>query len=192
VIRSFWFRGLATARVYRRLVLLERTLSDPLPDVSIGVPVRVSVLTDSGVGAYTVLRPDQDIAEVRRRLDEGQWCFAVWHEGQIIHASWAVQRRATVDYLSAEIPLAPDEVYVYGGFTALPFRGLGASAARILAMASYFRDRGYRRLLSAVLPENTSSLRAWGRVGYRRVALIGFVGLGSWRRPFRRMERGGT
>ena len=51
-------------------------------------------------------------------------------------------------------------------------------------MAGCFRGRGYWRLLAAVLPEDRSSLRSWGRVGYRRVGLIGFVGLGPWRRAF--------
>jgi RimJ/RimL family protein N-acetyltransferase len=192
VNRPFWIRVLSAARIYRRLVVIERPLSEPLQDISVDVPVRVRVLTGSEVSAYMTLRPDQNVTEVRRRLDEGQRCFAVWHESEIIHASWAVERRATVDYLSAEFALAPDEVYAYGGFTALAFRGRGASAARILAMAAYFRDRGCRRLLSTVLPENGSSFRAWARVGYRRVGLIGFVGLGPWRHAFYRTERDGA
>jgi GNAT superfamily N-acetyltransferase len=192
MIKRLWFRGLARARIYRRLILVERLLSQPFPDVSARVPVCVSLLADGEIDAYMAFRPDQSIAEVRRRLDEGQHCFAVWHERRIVHAGWAVTGRARIEYLSAEIALAPDEVYVYEVFTSPAFRGRSAAPARVLKTVRYFRDRGYRRLLAAILPENRSSLHLGDKVGWDRIGMIGYVGLGPWRHAFCRIERGAS
>jgi GNAT superfamily N-acetyltransferase len=193
MIKRLWIRGLARARIYRRLILVERSLSQPIPDASAHVPVCVRVLAAGEVDAYMLFRPDQGLAEVRRRLVEGQQCFAVWHDGRIIHATWAVTGRARIEYLSTELALAPDEVYAYDVFTSSAYRGLGASPARMLEMMRYFRDRGYRCQLGAILPENRSSLQLGEKVGsIRRIGLIGYVGLGPWRHVFCRIERGAS
>lgn len=193
MIRRLWFVGLARARLYRRLILHERLLSDPFPDHPASVQVRVRVLTACEIDAYMKFRPDQSIAEVRRRLHEGQQCFAVWHDRRIIHAGWAVTGRARIEYLSTEIALAPDEVYWYDVFTSPPFRGLGVSPFRGREMIRYFRDRGYRCHLATVLPENRSALRQEEKVGrYHPIGVIGYVGLGPWRHVFCRMQPGAS
>jgi GNAT superfamily N-acetyltransferase len=193
MIERLWLRGLSRARIYRRLILRERPLSQPFPDVSACVPVCVSLLAAGEIDAYMAFRPDQSIAEVRRRLDEGQRCFAVWLDGRIIHAAWTVTGRAGIEYLSTEITLAPDEVYAYDVFTSPTFRGLGVSPARMLEMMRYFRDHGYRRLFATILPENRSSFRPGEKVGWDRlIGVIGYVGLGPWRHVFWRMERGAS
>ena len=193
MIKRLWFRGLSRARIYRRLIIRERLLSQPFPEVPARVPVRVSLLAAGEIDAYMAFRPDQSIAEVRRRLDEGQQCFVAWHDRQIIHAAWAVTGRARIEYLSTEIALAPDEVYSYDVFTSPAFRGLGVAPARMLETIRYFRDRGYRCQLSAILPENSPGLRPGEKIGGRiRIGVIGYVGLGPWRHVFCRMERGAS
>ena len=87
--------------------------------------------------------------------------------------------------VGASIPLSRHDA-----FTSPEFRGLGASPARLREMMRYYRDRGYRCLLGAVLPENKASLRlSEGVGGYRHIGVIGYVGLGPWRHVFCRMER---
>jgi len=98
-----------------------------------------------------------------------------------------------IEYLSTTITLAPDEVCSYDVFTSPAFRGLGASPARMLEMMRYFRDRGYRCLIGAILPENTSSLRLGEKVGWAPlIGVIGYVGLGPWRHVFCRIDRSPT
>jgi len=190
MIKRLWFGGLARARIYRRLILREQTLNQSGTDYSARVPVCVSLLVPGEIDDYVAFRPDQSPAEIRRRLDEGQQCFAVWHDRRIIHATWGVTGRAEIAYLSTELALSPDEVYVHDAFTAPAFRGLGASPARLRKMMRYYRDHGYRCLLGAVLPENRASLRlSEGVGGYRHIGVIGYVGLGPWRHVFYRRER---
>jgi len=190
-LRRLWFRGLAFAGVYRRLILRERPLSEPIPDLPARVTIRVRLLAESDVAAYLAFRSDQDAADIRRRLDAGHCCFAVWHDGQIIAAGWAVTGRASIPYLSAEIALAPGDVYCYDAFTATAFRGLDVSPSRNTETMRYLRDRGYRRLVAALLPDDRSALRPGEKVGWdRRIGVVGAIGLGPWRRPFCRVTDG--
>jgi len=193
MIERLWFGALARARIYRRLILRERPLSQPFPDLSVHTPVSVSLLAAGEIDAYMTFRPDQSIDEVRSRLDEGQQCFAVWQDRRIVHAAWAVTGRARIEYLSTEITPAPDEAYWHDVFTAPAFRGRGVAGVRMVEMMRCFRDRGYRRMLGAILPENRSSLRLDDKAGWARpIGLIGYVGLGPWRHVFCRIERGAS
>ncbi len=190
MIKRLWFGGLALLRIYRRLILREQPLSQSVPDLAPRVPVCVSLLATSEIDDYMAFRPGQSPAEIWRRLDEGQQCFAVWHDRRIIHAAWGVTERAAIAYLSTELPLGPDEVYVHDAFTSPAFRGLGASPARLREMVRYYRDRGYRSLLGAVSPENQPSLKLSEKIGgYRHIGLIGYIGLGPWRHIFCRIAR---
>ena len=75
--------------------------------------MNVAVLAAGEIETYLALRPDQDPAEIRDRFEEGQHCYAVWQEGHIVHAQWAVTGRARIAYLGCHLELAPDEVYAY-------------------------------------------------------------------------------
>ncbi len=193
MIKRLWFGGLSRARLYRRLILREWLLSQTFPDVSARVPVCVRLLAAGEVDAYRAFRPDQSSAEVRCRIEEGQHCFAVWHDRRIIHAAWAATGRARIEYASTEIAPAPDEVYSHDSFMSPAFRGLRVARLRSLEMIRHFRDRGYRCQLSAILPENRSAVRHGEKVGGRRsIGVIGYIGLGPRRHVFCRMERGAS
>lgn len=183
-LRTLWFAGLSFTGVYRRLVLLERSLEQPLPEIPVPGSMRVTMLAASEIEAYMAFRPDQDASEIRRRLDQDHRCFAVWHEQRIIHAAWAATGRARIEYLSRDLALAPDEVYVYEAFTAPGFRGRNASPIRALALGEHFRSRGYRRIVTAVRPENTVGFRPLEKVGTLRVGVVGYVGVGRLRWHF--------
>jgi hypothetical protein len=184
LLRTFWFAGLSFIRIYRRLILLERPLNQSPPRIRTSASMRVTMLAGSELDAYMAFRPDQDAIEIRRRLDQEHRCFAVWQDREIIHAAWVATGRVTIEYLSREIALALDEVYVYDSVTAPAFRGRGASPVRAVALGEHFRVLGYRRLLTAVHPENWVGFRPLEKLGTRRVGVIGYVGLGRWRWQF--------
>jgi len=185
-LRDLWFAALASARVYRRLVLLARPLTAPVPEMAAPSPIRIAVLAPEETDAYLAFRPDQSRAEIRGRLERGCLCFAAWHGGQIVHAAWGATQRAPIDYLAREMELAPDEVFVFDAFTAPASRGRSLSPLRALAMGRFYRERGYRRLLTSVHPENRVGFRPLEKVGTRRVGWIGFIGIGPWRWHFLR------
>jgi GNAT superfamily N-acetyltransferase len=187
-VQSLWFKILGQT-VYRRVVLMECRLDQPLGHETARLPVVIDRLRRSEIHEYATFRPDADPSETHRRLEAGHLCFVARHEGQIVHACWAATGRAWVDYLACEIPLAGDEVYQYDSFTAPAFRGHNLAAARVIEAARYFRHASYRRLIAVVVPGNASAFRPLEKAGYRPFGLIGSVRIGRWRRNFCRVNR---
>ena len=183
-IADLWFAALAAARIYRRLVLLTRPVGLSEPELAAPPGVRIALLIPEEIGAYLAFRPEQSDAEIRARLSRGYRCFAAWHEQQIVHAAWAATRRAPIDYLSHEIELSPDEVFVFDAFTAPASRGRNLSPLRAVVMGRHYHEHGYRRVLTAVHPENRIGFRPLQKVGTRPVGLIGYVGIGPLRWHF--------
>lgn len=183
-------RVLGATRLYRRLMLLDRPLDEPI--VGLGLPPGVTVrqLDLKDVPAYCAFRPDADPSAIRRRLLVGEWAFAAWREGTILTAGWTSPGRATIEYLDRTMALAPHEGYSYDLYTATSFRGHGlASAARIPALR-HARDQGCRRLLSSLLPENGPGWRTPATIGFRHIGWIGYVGAGPLRQHFCRLLAG--
>ena len=183
-LRGLWFKALSFGRIYRRLILLERPLSEAMPDASIPPSIQITVLRDSEISAYLALRPDQGAAKIRCRLAHGQRCFVVWHAGQIVHAAWAATGQAPIEYLSRDLALGPGEVFVFDAYTAPASRGRGASPLRALVLGRYFFTRGCRCVLTAVHPENRAGFRPLEKLGAERVGVIGYLGIGPWRWHF--------
>ena len=183
-LADIWFAALGAARIYRRLVLLARQLGSAAPELAAPSGVRIAVLAPEEIGAYLAFRPEQSGAEIRVRLSRGYLCFAAWHGEQILHAAWGATQRAPIDYLAYEIDLSPDEVFIFDAFTAAAARGRNLSPLRAVLMGRHYYDRGYRRVLTAVHPENRVGFRPLEKVGTRPVGLIGYVGIGPLRWRF--------
>lgn len=188
-IKSLWFKILGET-VYRRMVLMERTLDEPITEVSPRLPVTISLLRDTDLSEYTRFRPEIDPDEIRRRLASGQMCFAAWHEGRIVHAAWVATGHAWIGYLAREITLAPDEVYAYESFTSPDFRGQNVAGARSSYMQQALQRAGYRRILAAIMPENKPAFRPVEKTGFRPIGMIGYLRLGPWRWDFIRLQPG--
>jgi hypothetical protein len=178
--RSLWFRILGET-LYRRTVLFERPLGDPIPSAAAAIHVEVSLLKPSEVEEYVAFHPGLDAVQVRDRLDRGGKCFISRHEGSIVNACWTAQGSIWIDYLGCSIELAPDEVYVYNNYTAPRFRGHNVSIVRATVMLRHFRELGYRRLIAVVVPENKAAFRSPEKAGYRRLGVVGYIKIGPWR-----------
>ena len=183
-LSDLWFAALGSACIYRRLVLLARPLSKSAPEIAAPSPIRIAVLAPEEIDAYLAFRPEQTGAEIRRRFSRGHLCFAAWHDRQIVHAAWGATQRAPIDYLSREIELGPDEVFIFDAFTAPASRGRNLSPLRALAMGRHYSDLGYCRVLTAVHPENRTGFRPLEKLGTQPVGLIGYIGIGPLRWHF--------
>jgi RimJ/RimL family protein N-acetyltransferase len=190
-VRGLWFKILGDT-VYRRLLLLERPLHEPSGEVKAGIPVEISLLQKSEIAEYVEFRQEGKDTEVEAQLEAGDWCFVARHQGHIVCARWATTGPVWSDYLSCELRLAADEIYIYDVFTKPGLRGQAVSPATSTEMLRYFRAAGYRRLVTAILPENQPSLRAVAKTGHRPYGLIGYITIGPWKRYFYREKHAPT
>jgi len=96
--------------------------------------------------------------------------------------SWAVTGAFGVPYLRGSLSLRPGEALVEGAYVAPELRGNQVAPRGGLYRLSWLRAAGYRRVMAAVLPENTAGLRPPDRLGYRRIGTAHGIGLGPLRR----------
>ncbi|MCD6486497.1 MAG: hypothetical protein J7K35_04115 [Syntrophobacterales bacterium] len=87
-LKSLWFKLLGET-VYRRVVVVERILDEPIYPMTSRTPVTIKLMERSDVGEYCEFRPDADRLDIQQRLDSGHWCFAARHQGHIVHTCWA-------------------------------------------------------------------------------------------------------
>ncbi len=186
-LRRAWF--VVCGRIaYRRLLLLERRLDEPIGDVAPLVPVTHSLLRETEVLEYAALVPDTDPAEIRARLEAGQKCFAARVDGRLVCVRWAGTGRMPLDYLGSDLDLSPDEANIYGLYVDPAFRGHAISPAGSVAMLRHLRDAGFRRVVTTVLPENFASRRSVEKTGYRAYGMVGRVKVGPWTWHFLRIR----
>jgi GNAT superfamily N-acetyltransferase len=184
-LRSLWFKILGEI-CYRRLLLVERVL-----DGSTRKPGGLgclSMLTTSDLDRYRRLQPDADPDEIGIRLERGDFCFAMNHEGEIIHVCWVRRGRAHIDYLDCEVELPSDVGYAYEVFTKPEVRGRGVAGRRARLMEPPLIDAGFRAVLSAIGPEDGASLHFNQQAGHKVVGRMGYWRLGPWRRDFFRIR----
>jgi len=174
-----------SATVYRRLVVMQLSLDQPIAPVVPRVPVLVEPLREADVDDYVRFRPGVEAREVQRWLGSASRCFVARHRGRIVHAGWVSTRAGWIEYLGCEIPLRAGDAYQWDSFTDPEFRRLGIASARVAAMAEALRQEGCRRLIACVLPENASAFPPLVRVGYRPAGRISALRIGPWRRVWR-------
>jgi hypothetical protein len=188
-LRALWFKILA-ATVYRRMIVIERLLGEPLAEVTVAMatPVTVRVLTMDEIAEYVRFRPSASAADVTSLLAGGDLCFAVWSEGCIVNALWVTMKPSRIDYLDADLEIAPGDVYAYANFTAPEFRNRNLATFRGAEVIRYFKERGYFRIMAVIIPENKASIRNGEKIGYRRIGLIGCFKAGRFRHDFCRIK----
>ena len=168
--------------VYRRLVLLERDLREPL-EVELSPGLEFGYLDGSAVDEYEALRPGGG-RHARERVAAGDRCFAAWSDGRLVAVRWLATGTPRVEYLGLRLQLAEGEIYHYDSFTDGSARRRGISLASQAQLIETLREEGFLVVVRAVLPENQAAVRDAARAGFRKRGRIGYVKLGRWRRPF--------
>jgi GNAT superfamily N-acetyltransferase len=183
-VRNFWFKLLSAGGVYRRLAMLERSLTQPIAEFAPEIAINVAVLRDDELDDYFAFRPDAERTRVMERARSGDMCFAARHEGRIVSACWVARRRMYAEFLRCDIVVATDEAYFFDAFTLPSYRGRDIAPALCAHQLRHFRKAGLRRAIRATIPENAPALRAHGKNGFRPYGMLTSIGLGRWRRSF--------
>jgi len=171
-----WFGALSLVG-YRRLLLLERRLDEPIPRLAARVEAEIRPLRPEDEGEFARLGHG-DVETFARRLALGHRCWGAWVAGRLRHFAWLACGEARVEYLRCRVLLDEGVVYAYHAYTDPACRALGLSAARQSLCLTRLRDEGLTLALAAILPDNPSSLPPCIKVGYRRVGVARAFGTG--------------
>jgi RimJ/RimL family protein N-acetyltransferase len=177
-VRGFILKILSITKVYRRVLLEERDLDEPIPRIIASVPIVVDLLTREEVDDLAAFLDYLTTSEIRRRLDAGHLCFVARHRRRIVHASWATVDVGHLGEVGLQIRLKPDEAYLSQMRTAPEFRNKNVARARISWTLTYLHNAGFRRVISDVLPENKASQRASAPLGFKQIGWVARIILG--------------
>ncbi|MFM7085657.1 MAG: N-acetyltransferase family protein [Cyanobium sp.] len=179
-LRAFWFGSWAVLG-YRRLLVLRRPLSTPIPACIPSLPVAIAWLGLNDVIAYQALRSEICVEAVTQRLVAGDRCLVAWHEDVIVGVMWGSTIRAQSPYLGRDLELAPGEAFQFDGFTSPAARGQGIAPSLSMAWLRHLREEGHSAAIRLTLPENNAALRAHAKAGYRVIGIVRSLKLGPWR-----------
>jgi L-amino acid N-acyltransferase YncA len=174
--------------VHRRLVVMCRPADLQVPTVGAGLPVSIGLLQEREVDEYAAFYPWTAPAEASKRLREGQLCFVARYEGRLVAADWASTESTYSRDLYRTFPLQPGDVYTYEIYILPELRRQRVATAIKVEILRHFRAAGCRRFLNLISPDNHASLHTNEKLGYRQVGLVGYSGLGPFRRHFARWD----
>ena len=182
-----WF-GLLSKIGYRRLVLLERRLDEPLPEIVPRVEAEIRRLGPDDRADFEALGQG-DASVFRERLERGHHCWGAWCSGSLRHIAWIAFGETRVEYLNCRLRLNDDVAYIYRAFTHPEYRRLDLGPARQAACLTALRGQGYTAAIAAVLPDNPWASASWHKVGYRRIGVVRALGTGRQPRIYTRLDR---
>ena len=179
-------KAMQELRLYRRLDLVDVPLAPSATRVAsdAGLVARDLECGAADLAAYARFRPDVEPGDAGARLHRGERCYVVEQDGEILSAVWTAPGPVRLAYLGCKVQIAPPDLYGYDSFTLASRRGEDLASLRSERMKQRVRGEGWRRLIATQLPENVNQGRRAARFGYRTLGVIGWYGLGPWRRPF--------
>jgi GNAT superfamily N-acetyltransferase len=157
---------------YRRVIVLSRTLDDALPHAHPPFPIEITELDETTLHDYGRFRPAQDPSAIRQRIADGDRCFLVWAEGQIVHSGWVATQRKSEPYLRCTLVLEAGDIFLYDHFTRPSCRGKGLSQAREIHVLTCYRELGFQRSVAIVAVENKPAFRPFQALGYRPIGTL--------------------
>ena len=167
---------------YRRLFFMSFTLSRPIPSLRSRLPVSVTLMTEHDIPAYCAFRPAQNPEAIGARLTQGHRCYASWHHGEIVDASWCTDKCGPVPYFGSELCVAPGDMFVYDSYTVPSYRGYNLYMAKVTYIFTLCKAEGYARNVAVVAPENRTALTVLRRLGSQVLGQYTCLRVGFWKK----------
>jgi ribosomal protein S18 acetylase RimI-like enzyme len=165
---------------YRRVIVFSRQMENISSPANLPFPIDITTLQEKDLPAYHRFRPEQNPRMIRKRIADGDQCFLVRREGQIVHSGWVATGRKLEPYLRCPLILQPDEIFLYDHYTHPSFRGNGLAQARDICVLRRYREKGYQRSLAVVAVENKRAFRPFEAIGYLPIGMFKCLRFGPW------------
>lgn len=147
-VKSLWFKILGET-IYRRMVLMERLLDEPISEVMPRVPITTALLHENDIAEYIRFRPEADPIKVHERLASGEMCF---FGGKVVSYAIVPDEKAQIQAALLDLVdrQSVDLVLTTGG-TGLTLRDVTPEATLAVierempGLAELMRMEGYRQ-----------------------------------------------
>ncbi|MFH1858086.1 MAG: GNAT family N-acetyltransferase [Candidatus Omnitrophota bacterium] len=154
-------------RIY---ILLERDFKSPFLLKQVTEHYEFGWLREEEKETLTRLQPDLTLEKIEGRLRRGDGCFAARDQNKLISYIWVAKEPHEIWDIRGSISLAPKQFYLYNSRTVPEYRGLEINPMLVLKLQQELEKEGGKSFLSAIFPENVSSLRARTKIGFVQTA----------------------
>ena len=163
---------------YHRIIFFEAPLNPPAPPPPAGVPLEFGFLGREALDELAGFRSDLPRAELERRFDRGERCFAARSGEEIACVYWVHRNNVRLDDVGYEIVVPEDAVYVSDAFTAPGLRGRHIAPALSRELKNRLAAEGVERWVSCVLGGNAAGLINVERGGSTETSRVAAFRLG--------------
>ena len=146
-------------------------LTDPVEVVEPAVKVEFSTIDGSSPEVGSLHKFTNPLL-VKWRLSQGEVCWVVKVEGEIVSYVWVAFRQEQVEELCKAVKLQEGEFYLYDAFTVPEWRGKGIYPAILSRQLQHFKEEGFKRALIFTVEENIASRRGITRSGFNHFQTI--------------------
>ncbi len=166
-------------------LVLVRDLRLPLPEVPPHGSLRWTGLTEAQIDRVLSINPTLSLAEIRRRLDEGQVWLLCWIGDSLVHYRCDAVASPYLPYLRKRLRYLPGDIHATDVFTHPVFRGQGIQTVSSIMALHRARALGLSRSITIVAWWNTPALRVnLEKTGRSVAGTVGYWNAGLWRYYF--------
>jgi len=166
---------------YRRFLLYERWLDEPIVPVRARLPLVFEAFRPSAFEEYLRLHPLVARSRLEERFARGDECFVARVDGRIAAVTWISCDAHFFRSIGCRYELPASEVYVFDSFTDPRLRGHGIAPALGAWVLERLRAAGVTRMVLAIAPENVANRRARAKTGFRPFMRIDYLRIGARR-----------
>jgi hypothetical protein len=116
-------------------------------------------LDTRGIRHIQEIHSSISLAEIHRRLDEGQECLLGWLGSTLVYYRWDTSHSAYLPFLGTVVSLEEGDTLVVEAFTHLAHRGRGIHSLASVQRLEAARARGMTRSITFVASWHAPSLR---------------------------------
>lgn len=111
---------------------------------------------------------------VEEMLEDGDVCAIAEIDGNLVHWTLVAFNDAYVGEIERKIRVSPDSAYLYAGYTAQEYRGLGIASKAMEKILCYLHEIGIRKTYALIRHDNFPSLRYTHKAGFKKIGTIKF------------------
>lgn len=166
---------------YRRFLLFERRLDEPIVPVAVRVPLVFEAFHPAAFDEYLRVHPLIARSQLEERLARGDQCYVARADGRIAAITWISRDAHFFRSIGCGYALPAGAVYLYDSFADPRLRGQGVAPALGVWVLERLREAGVERAVLVIAPENVANRRARAKTGFRPTARIDYVRIGGRR-----------